>query len=600
MAMRIAEPTATSSLLGALPQDGGVQFRIWAPKATSLELVLEAERKHLPMHPVGEGYYEQFVPGLEEGSLYRYLLNGGNLFPDPASRFQPEGVHGPSMVVDPSRFHWTDQDWQGIPQKNLIFYELHVGTFSPEGTFAGVEERMPYLRDLGITAVELMPVADWPGRWNWGYDHAALFAPSRAYGTPDDLRSLVDAAHALGLAVFLDVIYNHLGPDGAYVAAFAPMFTEKHRTAWGPGINLDDEGSEGVRRFFIENALYWLREYHLDGLRLDATDTLQDDSEAHFLQELVHAVHEIEEGPRRILVAEDHRNLNTLIIARDLKGYGLDAVWADNLHHQLRNITAGDAEGYYADFVGSRMTDVAVTINQGWYYDADRISPSIGRPRGTSTTQIRPSQCVVCIQNHDQIGNRSQGNRISDDVPLPVFRALSSILLFAPELPLIFQGQEWAATTPFQFFTDHHPELGKLVTEGRRNEFRHFTSFMGEVPDPQDPHTFTRSKLDWQELEQKRHAGTFELYRYLLHLRRKFEDDYFAEASGDNGLIIRRGRHYLVASVCDDYEIPFPAGAEIIWHTELPEYTAEPNPPVIRNGIIYFHCAGGAIGKVGP
>lgn len=595
--MKRATSTRIEAPLGALPQNGGVQFRLWAPKARKVDLVLEQEGRILPVQAIGDGYYEQFVPGLEEGALYRYRLDDGPIFPDPYSRFQPEGVHGPSMVIDPNRYQWTDQEWQGIPQKDLVFYELHVGTFSPEGTFEGVQNRLEYLQALGITAIELMPLADWPGRWNWGYDHAALFAPSRAYGTPDDLRSLVDAAHNMGLAVFTDVIYNHLGPDGAYIAAYAPMFTEKHRTPWGPGINLDDEGSEGVRRVLIENALYWLREFHMDGLRLDATDNLKDDSEIHFLQELSATVADLDEGPRRYLIAEDHRNLNTVVRPREEGGFGLDAVWSDNFHHIIRNMTAGDEEGYFADFINSNMTHLAITINQGWYYDHQRIAPSHGAPRGTSTEEIRPEQCVICIQNHDQIGNRAQGNRISDDVSLPVIRAISAILLFAPELPLIFMGQEWATLTPFQFFTDHEPRLGKLVSEGRRKEFERFTSFMGEVPDPQDPHTFTRSKLDWQELELPEHLGILRLYEYLLHLRPQLDADYHAEPCGERALVLRRGNRFLLASIAPGESVPLPEGTTPVWHTEQPEYTIDSNPPDVRDGRVHFQLAGALIAE---
>lgn len=440
-----------------------------------------------------------------------------------------------------------------------------------------------------------MPLADWPGRWNWGYDHVALFAPSRAYGTPDDLRELIDAAHHMGMAVFHDVIFNHLGPDGAYITAFAPLFTEKHHTPWGPGINLDDEGCQGVRRLFIENALYWLREFHFDGLRLDATDWFLDDSEIHFLRELSEAVDAVPEGPPRYLVAEDHRNLNTVVLPREQGGYGLHAVWADNLHHLLRNITAGDEEGYYADFIDSTMQDVAVTINQGWFYDHARVSPTMGRVRGSSTELIRPENCVVCIQNHDQIGNRAQGNRISDDVPPHVFRALSAILLFVPELPLIFQGQEWAANTPFQFFTDHNQALGRLVTEGRRREFKHFKDFSGEVPDPQDSHTFTRSKLDWQELELDDHAGVLRLYQHLLHLRPTLAPDCQAEACGKHGLTIRRGGRHLLVSLASDCAIPVPEGARLTWHTEQPEYTTDSRPPEVQGDTLHFPTPAAAI-----
>ena len=340
----------------------------------------------------------------------------------------------------------------------------------------------------------------------------------------------MDEAHRLGLAVFLDVVYNHLGPDGAYAAAFMPVFTPKHATPWGQAVNLDDEGSGGVRAFLVANALHWLGEYHLDGLRLDATHALVDDSEPHFLAALAEAASGLD-GPPRLLVAEDERNLNRLVLPRP-EGYGLDAVWADDLHHQIRNVTAGDAAGYYADFEGTTAADIAVMLRQGWFFDG-KPKPTTGEPRGTSTEKIRPEQCVVCIQNHDQIGNRPAGDRLTESVTAAEYRAASALLLLAPELPLLFMGQEWAASTPFQFFTDHNEELGPLVSAGRKAEFEGFAGFTGEVPDPQDPATFERSRLDWDEPSRPGHAHTLALYRALLALRRDLDGLVEAEALAD-------------------------------------------------------------------
>lgn len=580
--------------LGALPEKDGVRFRVWAPTIQRMDLALESSGQTLALDSGEGGFYEKFVREARPGDLYRYRLNEEHIFPDPASRFQPQGVHGPSMVVDPTQYQWSDGDWQGIPQKDLVFYELHVGTFSPEGTFAGVKDRLSYLKDLGITAIELMPVADFPGRWGWGYDHAALFAPSRAYGSPDDLRDLVDAAHQAGLAVFLDVIYNHLGPDGAYVAAFAPMFTEHHHTPWGPAINLDDIHSEGVRHFFIENALHWLREYHIDGLRLDATNALVDDSETHFLAELADHVNALESGPHRILIAEDPRNMTRLISPRDQGGYGLDGLWADDFHHQIRNMTAGDSDGYYASYAGSDMNKVAETLRQGWFFDG-RFDPVMGSKRGTDPSGIRLDQCVICIQNHDQIGNRPHGNRLHQDISLPVYRAVSALLLFAPELPLLFMGQEWAADTPFQFFSDHHAELGVLVSAGRKEEFKHFVGFGGEVPDPQEPETFYRSKLNWDELKASIHANTRNLYRDMLRLRRELEPGVEVAAAGEKDLVVKRGRYELLVTVAESHTLPLAEGAEVILHTEMAQYAGNGQAPEVRSGQIFFPQPGAMV-----
>jgi maltooligosyltrehalose trehalohydrolase len=452
--------------------------------------------------------------------------------------------------------------------------------------------KLEHLRDLGVTAVELMPVADFPGRWNWGYDGAALYAPSRAYGSPDDLRALVNRAHRLGLAVFLDVVYNHLGPDGAYLAVFGPVFTDRHHTPWGDAVNLGDDGCAGVRGFIVDNALHWLREYHLDGLRLDATHALVDDSEPHLLAELSEAVAALP-GPDRVLVAEDHRNLNTLLRPRP-EGYGLDAVWADDLHHLVRNVVAGDTEGYYASFADATAAQIAETIERGWYYDG-RTDPATGAPRGTSADGIRRDQCVVCIQNHDQIGNRPMGDRLTETASLAAYRAASALLLFAPELPLLFMGQEWAASTPFQFFTDHNAELGPLVSAGRRDEFRDFPGFEGTVPDPQDPATFRASTLDWDEVGTGDHAATLRLYRALLSLRPRLGDFTAATAHGERGLVVQRGDHHLLVALAADVALPLPLGADVVLDTEDAAFAADPHPTTADDDVVRFARPGALV-----
>jgi maltooligosyltrehalose trehalohydrolase len=520
--------------LGAIFDGTATTFRVWAPERKSVEVVqhvgagfpgLSAVEGSRTLTRDDHGYWSGRYAGVGPGVRYQYRLDGSDdsVFPDPASRWQPDGVHGASMVIDPSRFEWTDGAWVPPTSRDLVFYELHVGTFTPEGTFRSAIERLPHLARLGVTAIELMPVGDFPGSRNWGYDGVAIFAPARCYGTPDDLRALVDAAHRHGLAVVLDVVYNHLGPDGAYANAFSPYyFASAHQTAWGAGVNLDGPHSAEVRRFFIENALHWVREYHVDGLRLDATHAMRDDSPTHFLAELAATMRET--GPRPVLlVAEDHRNVARLTLPLDEGGYGLDGVWADDFHHEVRVHTAGDREGYYADYTGT-TEELAATLRQGWFYTG-QISAHHGAPRGTSAAGLAPRQFVVCLQNHDQIGNRADGARLHHEIDAATYRAATTLLLMAPQMPLLFMGQEWAAGAPFLFFTDHHDELGRQVTEGRRSEFRAFAAFAearrrAEIPDPQQVETFLRSRLDWTEASRAPHSHVLSLYRELLAFRR--------------------------------------------------------------------------------
>jgi maltooligosyltrehalose trehalohydrolase len=457
--------------LGACYEGGTTTFRVWAPDHASIDLVVEgslAQPSTPDIRPLAQepcGYWSGAFGDLPSGTLYRYRLDGRDdqVFPDPASRFQPRGVHGPSQVVDPYAFRWTDRDWRAPWLDRTVFYELHVGTFTPPGTFRGAIERLPYLKDLGITVLELMPVADFPGERNWGYDGVALFSPARCYGDPADLKALVDAAHQHGLAVYLDVVYNHLGPDGAYANAFSTYyFTEAHQSPWGRGVNLDGAWSSEVRRFFIENALHWVHEYHIDGLRLDATHALQDDSPVHFLAELTTTVRERSERPVTF-VAEDHRNLASMLRPVAAGGLGLDGVWADDFHHQARVHVAHDREGYYADFTGN-AEDLATTLRQGWFFRGQR-SIHLGEARGSDPAGLSPPQFVFCIQNHDQVGNRADGARLNHEVDESTFRALSTLLLLVPQTPLLFMGQEWGASSPFLFFTDHGDDLGRRVTE---------------------------------------------------------------------------------------------------------------------------------------
>lgn len=547
--------------LGAEPDRRGVSFAVWAPTHDRVEVLLE-DGVRVALRKDADGFHRGRVEGIGAGARYRVALDGGPAFPDPVSRFQPEGVHGPSEVVDPRAFAWTDADWPGLDLSALSIYELHVGTFTPEGTFDALRRCLPYLAELGVSAVELMPVHDFPGSRGWGYDPAALFAPCRAYGSPDDLRRLVDEAHGLGLGVLLDVVYNHLGPDGAYWAAFGPVLTDRHQTAWGKAINLDQEHARGVRDALLLNAIRWLTEYHVDGLRLDAIFALADNSSEHWLAELSRRVAEVA-GPKRLLIAEDHRNLAHVVRPRERGGYGLDAVWADDFHHLMRRFLTGDRHGWFRDFPSSTAA-LAECIESRWYHR----SP----PRGTPADDLPYERFVTCIQNHDQVGNRPAGDRLHHVVAPAVYRAASALLLFAPQTPLLFMGQEWAASTPFLYFTDHEAELGAKVSRGRRAEFADFPGFAGDVPDPQAPSTFEASKLDHEERSRPPHRHVHALYRALLEARSRLSGPVRAESPAEGLVIIERGRHGLAACLRGSHDAPVPSDARAILTTEADRY----------------------------
>jgi maltooligosyltrehalose trehalohydrolase len=541
--------------LGATPGPDGVHFRVWAPAAWRVEVVVYGEggeggEAAHPLAPEGDGHHAGLVPGLGAGARYRYRLDGGAAYPDPASRAQPDGVHGASMVVDPDAFPWTDAAWPGLDPDALVLYELHVGTFTPEGTFDAAIARLDDLAALGVTAVEVMPIASFPGGRNWGYDGVGLFAPAAPYGGPEGFRRLVDAAHARGLGVVLDVVYNHLGPEGNYLHALTGgrFFTDAHRTPWGDAVNFDGPGSEAVRAFVVQNALHWAREHHVDGLRLDATHAMHDASPTHVLRELADALRALPGRP--VLIAEDDRNERRVVLPPAEGGLGLDAVWADDLHHQLRRLVAGDAEGYYRSYAGT-VDAVVDALRTGWTFEG-QVAEHHGAARGTPAAGLPPRAFVHCLQNHDQVGNRAFGDRLHHAVPLPVWRALSALLLLSPYTPLLWMGQEWAASSPFLYFTDHPPELGRLVTEGRRAEFGHFSAFADPatretIPDPQAEETFRRSTLVWAERAAMPHAGVLALYRELLALRRaepalreRGREHFAVAALGERALGLRR------------------------------------------------------------
>jgi maltooligosyltrehalose trehalohydrolase len=536
---------------GAVVDESGTTFRVWAPGSVRVEVVIRnaAGETARALDECGDGWFEATFADVRAGTRYCLRLDGGEMYPDPLSRFQPDGVHGPSQVVDPSGFDWTDADWAGCRLDELIIYEVHVGTATTEGTFDGLVERLPHLRALGVTAVELMPVAEFAGARNWGYDGVYPFAPSHAYGGPEALRRFVDAAHKQGLGVILDVVYNHFGPEGNYLPAVTRgrIFTERHHTPWGTAVNYDDEGCEAVRSIIVDNVRQWIRDYHLDGLRLDAAHAIVDASTPHILQEIAETAHAARRGV--IVIAEDERNERTLLLPPEEGGFGLDAVWADDVHHILRRLVAGDSEGYYAGYEGT-PAELARAIRQGWLYQGEHYTPT-DEPRGTSSEGIPPQRFVYCIQNHDQVGNRALGERLNHQVEPGVYRAISALLLLSPGTPLLWMGQDWAASTPFLYFTDHPDELGRLVTEGRREEFSGFSEFADEgrelIPDPQAQETFDRSRLDWSEVEREPHAAVLRLYRELLRIRRdapamrsRGRESWDAQPLSDGALGLRR------------------------------------------------------------
>lgn len=508
--------------IGATPLGGdATRFRVWAPHAASVEVrLINQDRTAIPMHPDGQGYLEVVVKDIGPGTRYRYVLDGTKERPDPASRFQPDGVHDASMVVDPTSFPWTDLSWRDLPLKDFIIYELHVGTFSREGTFDAIIPHLSYLqRTVGITAIELMPVAQFPGHRNWGYDGVFLFAPQSTYGGPEGLKRLVDACHARGLAVILDVVYNHLGPEGNYLADFGPYFTDRYRTPWGSAINYDGPQSEEVRHYILSNALYWATEYHIDALRLDAIHGMYDFSACHILEEIATAIHLQAQCLNRqiFVIAESDLNDARVINQPSAGGYGVDAQWNDDFHHALRVVLTGEQQGYYQDFHG--INDLATALREGFVYSG-RDSAYRKRRHGNSSSHCRPSQFVVFAQNHDQIGNRAVGDRLSAQLPLEALKVASGLVLLSPNIPLLFMGEEYGETAPFQYFTEHGDQaLIEAVRQGRQREFVQFGWNPEEIPDPQHPATFERSRLNREQLDSLQ-AGLLHWTSTLIRLRK--------------------------------------------------------------------------------
>jgi maltooligosyltrehalose trehalohydrolase len=509
--------------IGAEPAPaGGVHFRVWAPKRGKAAVLLENGQAAIPLSAEPGGYFSGLVPTAKVGALYRYQLDSAESFPDPASRFQPSGPHGPSMVVDPGAFRWTDGGWPGVSPPHRVIYELHVGTFTGEGTWQAAAGELASLRALGITLLEVMPVAEFGGRFGWGYDGVNLFAPHHHYGTPDDFRRFVDRAHALGLGVILDVVYNHFGPDGNYLRLYADeYFSARHTTDWGEAVNFDGAGCAAVRQLCLANARHWIVEYHLDGLRLDATQDIHDESAQHIIGEIVEEARAAAPERTLFLVAENEPQHASYVREVRDGGFGLDAMWNDDWHHSAMVALTGRSEAYYTDYRGTAHELVAAAkfgfLYQGQWYGWQR------QPRGTPTFGLDADRFVHFLQNHDQVANSFRGDRIHALTSPALLRAMTALLLLGPQLPMLFQGQEFAASTPFVYFADHSPELMRLVHEGRKTFLSQFDSMAlpaiaAALPDPGDPANFARCKLD--HAERTRHHAVYTLHRDLLALRR--------------------------------------------------------------------------------
>lgn len=510
----------------------GVDFRLWAPAARDVEVGLGDELSsadwHL-LHARGDGWFSTTITHARGGLRYRFRIDRRNVVPDPASRFNPGDVHGTSEVVDPAAYEWDDSQWRGRPWHEAVIYEIHVGTFTSGGTFEDVIAKLDDLVALGVTCIELMPVADFPGRWNWGYDGALLFAPDATYGHPDHLKALVAAAHRRGLMVLLDVVYNHFGPEGNYLHVYAPQFfTERHHTPWGAAINFDGADAGHVRSFFVHNALYWLEEYRFDGLRFDAVHAIVDDSAPDILTEIASAVRD---GPAReraihLVLENDHNDAARLVRDVDARPRQYTAQWNDDIHHVLHHVLTGESDGYYSDYLSRPLQHLGRCLAEGFAYQGEASQWRDGAIRGKPSSDLPPTAFVAFLQNHDQVGNRAFGERLHTLTTQRALEAAVAILLLAPSPPLLFMGEEFAAGTPFQFFCDFEPELAAAVVRGRREEFKRFARFAdpneaARIPDPGAKTTFLRSKLDWDSITRPPHVASRNYYQRLLALRQR-------------------------------------------------------------------------------
>ena len=599
--------------VGAEVQPGGVHFRVWAPASSKVAVVFEEKDRGVEERPAHSapltaeenGYCSGFVPSVGADSLYRYELDSGR-FPDPASRFQPAGPHGASQIVDPARFKWGDQDWRGCGREGQVLYEIHIGTFTPEGTWRAAAQNLESLRDLGITILEIMPVADFCGRFGWGYDGVNLFAPTRLYGSPDDFRAFVDRAHQCGVGVILDVVYNHFGPDGCFLREFSPnYFTKRYENEWGEAINFDGPESAPVRELFEANAGYWVDEYHLDGLRLDATQQVFDSSPDHILAAITRRVREAGGQRQTYIVNENEPQDVRLVRPESEGGYGMDSLWNDDFHHSATVALTGRNEAYYSDYTG-RPQEFVSMIKYGYLYQGQWYRWQKNR-RGTPSLHVHPSHFVDFIQNHDQVANSLRGRRIHQLASPGSLRAITALFLLGPHTPMLFQGQEFAASAPFFYFADHSPELAKMVATGRRTFLEQFPSIAGFEDElhrllvrPESEETFFRCKLDHGQRE--RHAAVYQLHRDLLELRRSDSVFRRPRVGGVDGAVLGRDAFVLRFFGADDDDrlllvnlgvdlrlAPAPepllapargCGWRLLWTSEFPAYGGSGTPPV--------------------
>jgi malto-oligosyltrehalose trehalohydrolase len=526
----------------------GMLFRLWAPRQKTVSLRVD-DRERVLMTPGIDGWFSTDVEGAGSGSLYKFVLADGLEVPDPASRFQPDGPHGASQVMDSETYKWSTDSWAGRPWEESVVYELHIGTFTPEGTFRSTIDRLEHLQSLGVTVLQLMPVNDFPGERGWGYDGVLPYAPKETYGRPDDLKALIDAAHARGISVFLDVIYNHFGPDGNYLPTYAPLFTEKHKSPWGSGINYDGDDSEMIREFVIQNALYWLQEFRVDGLRFDAVHAIIDDSEEHLLKEMARRIRETVTARQVHLVVENEDNSSSLLL-RGGNGQPplYTAQWNDDIHHVLHVAATGEDFGYYADYADDTAR-IGRGLAEGFVYQGEHM-PYRGSERGEPADALPPTAFISFIQNHDQIGNRAFGDRLSTSTPPEAIRAIAAVYLLAPQIPMLFMGEEWAARQPFPYFCDFHEELNEIVRKGRREELSRLPGFgdgdnTPDAPDPTKLETFLSAKLNWEDRLSGKGAEQLAFYRHLLDVRSR---EIIPRLSGASGGTYRTEGKVITAS----------------------------------------------------
>jgi len=513
----------TQLSFGPLFEDGSITFRFWAPKQDAVMLRV-AGMPDLAMEAQGNGWFSRRVEGASPGMRYSFVLNDGFAVPDPASRYQPDDVHGPSELANSATFSWSRPDWKGRPWNEMVIYELHVGTFTEAGTFAAVIERLDYLQKLGVTALQLMPVNDFRGRRGWGYDGVLPYAPESTYGRPEDLKALIDAAHRHEICVFLDVVYNHFGPDGNYIPAYAPLFSNKHSSPWGDGMNYDDDGSSEVRKFVVENVAYWIEEFHVDGLRFDAVHAIKDDSDQHLL-ELIASTAKEAAGDRHIHLIVENEDNSSDLLERNANGSPklYTAQWNDDIHHVLHPAATGEDFGYYADYARD-PGKIARALSEGFVFQSEEM-PYRGSRRGQPSKHLPPTAFISFIQNHDQVGNRALGDRLSAGASFEAIKALAGVYLLAPQIPMIFQGEEWNARTPFPYFCDFDDELNENVRKGRREELSRLPGFDDDsaksTPDPTTLQTFISAKLNWSEPAQADNSAILDTYRELIALRHR-------------------------------------------------------------------------------